>query len=615
MNVDPLCFTMASLSLQNDEIYDSEDGFDDDDDSVIDPEYQPLENLEHFSDYDEDTEVDIDSIPEESECCKPVAGPSFSIDSAQQIRQSDVTNKKRQKRQMKWKQKNLVLNDQQTRFVGNTTLPPNLLELDTPIQYFFYFFPKELIRYITEQTNLYIIQKNPNQSFQVTDTDIQQFIGAAYMMSLIQLPRVTSHWNSSIGTPIIKETMSKQKFEKIRQYIHFNDNSNLPSRNVRNADRLFKIRPIVEKLNETFNGVPMEEYLCVDEQICSTKARNYLKRYNPKKPHKWGYKIYVLSGVSGFAYKIEPETGTENVVIPEEPDLGASSNVVVRMARGVPRHQNYQLYFDNYFTSLPLVEYLAKQGILSLGTVRRNRIPNCKLPVEKEVMKKERGFSMEYVADMDGIDVSNVIWKDNKVVTLVSSFAGELPKAQVRRYDKANKKYINIDLPHIVGEYNRHMGGVDLIDSIMGRYKIMIRSKRWHVRMFYHILDLTMANSWLLYRRVRKTKNLKDKQMSSADFRLEVGESLCKLSQKPNIKNRRSIESAIQAKKHKGPAQHVPPLAVRQDQIGHWPIWVEKRIRCKFPQCTGVSQTICEKCGVALCYNKQNNCFKKFHTT
>ncbi|XP_045445825.1 piggyBac transposable element-derived protein 2-like [Melitaea cinxia] len=613
---------MGSHSLRDSEIcdllhqYDSEDGLEGDDDSVIDPDFQPLsEDLELFSDCEENTGVDIDAIIEESERSETIAGSS-SADPGQQDSQSNKasTNQKRQKRQLQWKKKNLVLSDQQLQFTGNTTLPPNLLELDTPIQFFFYLFPKELISFITEQTNLYIIQKNPNQSFQITDTDIQQFIGATYMMSLIQLPRVTSHWNTSIGTPMIQEIMPKQKFEKIRQYIHFNDNSNLPSRNATNGDRLFKIRPIIENLNRTFSGVPLERYLCVDEQICSTKARSNLKRYNPKKPHKWGYKIFVLSGVSGFAYKIELETGAENIVLPAEPDLGPSSNVVVRMARVIPRHQNYQLYFDNYFTSLALLEYLGKEGILSLGTVRRNRIPDCKLPADKEVMKKERGFSVEYVTNMGGIDVSNVIWKDNKVVTLVSSFAGELPKAQVRRYDKANKKYINIDRPHIVGEYNRHMGGVDLIDSIMGRYKILTRSKRWQVRMFYHFLDLTMANSWLLYRRVRQAKNCSDKQMSSADFRLDIGETLCKLGLKPNVRHRRSIECEIQAKKHKGPAQHVPPMAVRQDQIGHWPIWVEKRVRCKFPKCTGVSQTICEKCGVVLCYNKQNNCFRSFHT-
>lgn len=78
---------------------------------------------------------------------------------------------------------------------------------------------------IAEQTNLYIIQKNPNQSFSVTQSDIQKFIGIVFLMSLIKLPRVTSHWNTNIGTPFIYETMPKNKFEKIRQFIHFNDNA------------------------------------------------------------------------------------------------------------------------------------------------------------------------------------------------------------------------------------------------------------------------------------------------------------------------------------------------------------------------------------------------------
>lgn len=327
--------------------------------------------------------------------------------------------------------------------------------------------------------------------------------------------------------------------------------------------------------------------------------------------------MQVLSGVSGFAYKVEIESGKENVVNPGEPDLGASSNVVMRLARIIPRHMNYRLYFDNYFTSIPLLGYLAKEGILSLGTIRRNRIPNSKLPDEKLFKKQPRGASVEYVANVNSVDISVTSWRDNKIVNLASTFAGDIPKSTVRRYDKSNKRYIDIDRPFVVGEYNRHMGGVDLIDSIMGRYKILLRSKRWQVRMFYHFLDLTLANAWLLYKRVKKetpsTSN--DKILNSADFRLEIAEVLCKVGTKPAETRKRKVnlEVEIQAKKHKGPTQHVPPKPVRQDQIGHWPVWADKRIRCKYPSCKGYTQTSCKKCGVGLCYNKINNCFRSFH--
>lgn len=63
-----------------------------------------------------------------------------------------------------------------------------------------------------------------------------------------------------------------------------------------------------------------------------------------------------------------------------------------------------------------------------------------------------------------------------------------------------------------------------------------------------------------------------EKDTSSADFRLEVAETVCKLGNKTTIKKRKSTEIDIQGKKHKDPAQHTPPTPTRQDQIGTGPI-------------------------------------------
>lgn len=70
-------------------------------------------------------------------------------------------------------------------------------------------------------------------------------------------------------------------------------------------------------------------------------------------------------------------------VRPGETDIDASSNVVVRLTLVVPRNKGYKVYFDNYFTSIVLPLFLYEQSILSLGTVRRNRLVNCELPNEK----------------------------------------------------------------------------------------------------------------------------------------------------------------------------------------------------------------------------------------
>ncbi|KAJ8937359.1 hypothetical protein NQ314_011904 [Rhamnusium bicolor] len=148
------------------------------------------------------------------------------------------------------------------------------------------------------------------------------------------------------------------------------------------------IRPLLDGLNKNFSlNIPVEQYLAVHEQMCSTKERHHLKQYLPNKPHKWSFNFFILCGVSGYAYNIEMYSGQKNADknrLANESDLGASANVV-RLVIIIPRNVNHRIYFDNYYTSIPLLVYLAKQGIHNLGTVRRNGIRNCKLPDEKSM--------------------------------------------------------------------------------------------------------------------------------------------------------------------------------------------------------------------------------------
>lgn len=371
--------------------------------------------------------------------------------------------------------------------------------------------------------------------------------------------------------------------------------------------------------NRIAASIPLEQKLSVDEQLCATKARHHLKQYMPAKPHKWGYKLFFLCGVSGFSYNFEIYTGSENLDkfrLPNESNLGAASNTVVRLCRVVPDNLNYVVYFDNYYTSLSLMSFLASKGIFALGTVRRNRIPNCKFPSEDTMKKSNRGSSWEYICNFDGVDVTSVAWKDNKNVFLSSTFAGELPKGKVNRFDKKQKKKIEIECPNLVFEYNRHMGGVDLFDSLIGRYKIVMRSKKWYMRLFYHLLDMTLVNAWLLYKRAAFQRN-ESNTLKLAEFRAEVANCLCRVGTERTSKRGRpsDVENQIvQKKKRSTTTSYIPPKDIRLDGKFHWPLYTATRQRCKFPLCKYCSQVKCNKCGVYLCLSKNNNCFLQFHT-
>ncbi|XP_046987283.1 piggyBac transposable element-derived protein 2-like [Schistocerca americana] len=354
-------------------------------------------------------------------------------------------------------------------------------------------------------------------------------------MSIVHVPNTRDYWGEVTGTHLIKTTMTVNQYEHLRKFLHFNDNSAMIPRGEKGHDRLFKIRPIIELMRSRFQTIPVED------------------------------------GISGYAYDFEIFTGDENKPekrVTGEEDLGASANVVVRLSRILPRNMNHKLYCDNYYTSLPLLVWLHKQGIYSLGTVRRNRVPDCKLPSEAELKKMARGASVERVATVDGVDISNVVWKDNKSVMLLSTLAGQQPIHEAGRYDKKTKSRTTIPCPQIIKLYNKHMGGVDLLDSIMGRHKILVKSRKWYIRLFYHLLDMGVVNSWLLYRRVAETKGIK-RTMKLSEFRMEIAPCLCRSGHTSAKRGRPSneLENQIQAKKTKGPTAHVPPQDVRLDQL------------------------------------------------
>ncbi|GFT52930.1 piggyBac transposable element-derived protein 1 [Nephila pilipes] len=206
------------------------------------------------------------------------------------------------------------------------------MDLDTPYQFFKYLWTDEIISNIYEKNKRYAIQNNPSKTLTISENEINQYLGICIYASLDHLPNCRAYLSEELGFDQIKETMPLKKFETIRQYLHFNDNDKHLPRDHPNHDRIHKIRSLHDELNKNFVKVPLERHPSIDEQICSTKVRHYMKQYLPRKLHKREFKFFVLCGISGFAYKLELYSDQENnekYRQKGEPDLGASANVVI----------------------------------------------------------------------------------------------------------------------------------------------------------------------------------------------------------------------------------------------------------------------------------------------
>lgn len=264
---------------------DSEDGLDfSDDDDVADPTFDCERNEYASSDEEPEVPPDLENEVEtastvvssstnaqmiSTEMDPSLASASPSTSSASAPR----TSNRVPRTNIMWKTKNLNLNEDQLRFRGSDRIdPPEILCLDTPFEVFSYLFTEEIINLIRDQTNLYSIQKDANKPVNTSSQEIRPFIGIVYYMSIVRMPNVKMYWSDNISFAPIQDIMSSKRFQLLRQLLHFNDNSQMLPYDQVDSDHLYKIRPLIEALNQNFKKVPFEAHLSVDERMCSTKA-------------------------------------------------------------------------------------------------------------------------------------------------------------------------------------------------------------------------------------------------------------------------------------------------------------------------------------------------------
>ncbi len=141
----------------------------------------------------------------------------------------------------------------------------------------------------------------------------------------------------------------------------------------------------------------------------------------------------------------------------EESQHLVSTKTVIVLAKTLKTPSQVAIYADNYFTSITLVEYLKdKLGCRYVGTARVNRVGRAPLMSSKEMDKKTvpRG-EYDYCSSNE---ILALRWKNNKVVTILSSDAGLQPVQSVKRYDRKAKKKVDVPCPNVINEYNRKMG-------------------------------------------------------------------------------------------------------------------------------------------------------------
>ena len=107
------------------------------------------------------------------------------------------------------------------------------------MSYFDHYIPPELTEIVVDQTNLYAQQqivKMPRPVTKhacseewkpVTVIKIKKLLGLFFVTGIVQKPKLELYWSMRgiFQTPIFPQTMSRNGFQLIQRYLHFNDNN------------------------------------------------------------------------------------------------------------------------------------------------------------------------------------------------------------------------------------------------------------------------------------------------------------------------------------------------------------------------------------------------------
>jgi len=305
--------------------------------------------------------------------------------------------------------------------------------------------------------------------------------------------------------------MARSRFYHILWFLHFMDNN----RTVDIHDRLWKIRGLFEILRTNFaKFYNPSEHLVVDKVTVKFKGRVIFKQYIPKKSKHFGIKLYKLCDSNGYTYDMDVYLGKDRQRVTQHPTAThATVTNLTRRVEGV----GHKLYMDNFFSSPDLYDDLIQKKIYCCGTVRLNR-----WRVPKDLKHKTLRLKRGDIQLRTRGELTAVVWRDKRDMGMLTNIHD--PPSKGNFWDEHG----NAIKPAIVADYNRHMGYVDKADRMANNYTASHRTWKWTKKLFFHLLDMTILNSYILL------STCGGKKISQRDFRLTlVREILARTGHEP----------------------------------------------------------------------------------
>ena len=400
-------------------------------------------------------------------------------------------------------------------------------------------------------------------------------------------------------TPVNK-IMSRNRYLAIRRFFHLCDESTMPPKNSETFDKLYKLRPFLEKLLPKFTRVYMpNKNIAIDESMIPFKGRISFRQFMPVKRVRFGIKCFLLAETAtGYVSRISIYTGKDPVA--SDSNLGVINSLVLNLLAPF-LHLGHHVYFDNYYSSAFLFKELYLKKTYACGTARTNR----GIPEELIIARgTARGFSDWRVSG----PLLAQCWVDSKHVYFFSTIhdpdydIGDEGKTAVKRRGKKGQEPIEVPCPPLLSSYNKNMGGVDRSDQVRKYYNVFRKTQDWTRKVFCYLLEISIENSRIV------ANDLAGRDERSKEYRMQLVQSLIG-----------SYRGTYQKVTESGDNDEIR----LNREVHHFPQSVKhskaRCIVCTMRKSKGLiaivhkSNIKCVGCNVHLCIEIDRDCFRHYH--
>ncbi|XP_064106876.1 piggyBac transposable element-derived protein 3-like [Macrobrachium nipponense] len=220
--------------------------------------------------------------------------------------------------------------------------------------------------------------------------------------------------------------------------------------------------------------------------------------YEPKKPVKWGLRIYDIADVeNGYILAMIPYYGAGTNDELCHPEYGFKTRIILQLVDLVTKAtkvKGYHVQTDRQYTSIELAQELLNRKINLTETHNPGR-----RGLPPQIKNGKMNIPLHEVVSFVKASYYHVLtWRDSRVTSMLSTKMGAMMHSH-RRILKFSREEVIVK-PEMFSFYSAKIGEIDRADHYVSSYQFLQKTLKLWRKLYFFILETAIVNAYLLHK-------------------------------------------------------------------------------------------------------------------